>query len=562
MKRTVCMSAVLAFAALTSVMRAAPIHAATTPSAATAGSLPAAALHPAGAPTNGQYPLGLTPTPSLQPPPKQTISSASLPASVDLSQFDPPVGNQNGVNSCSAWALTNLLGWYARRDGYYPGSDAAGTGGFAPMYTYAQIVNGSNSPTTLGSNLNILQSQGVDTKSDYFQGNSNYKNLPTASETTNAVQYRISASYDYGNPGPLFGYLQPYVEADLATGTPVVIAIPVYQNLPGFRGSYYSGPSGNYLGNHAVMAVKYDSNGLWIENQWGTGWGVNGYTELSWSFVNTYGFEYVTVRPDPVMLRGQDLPGDYRYTYVLGSNGNLWREAGNANNRTQVDGNVAAFQPAVYPMVYVLSNDGTLWRENGNYTNRSAVDGSVHRFQALDATRVFVLGNDGNLWLENGDWTNRTLVDGNVSAFQALSTGIVFVKGTNGKLWLEEPNSSHRSLIDSNVEAFQAMNTSTIYVLGLNGNLWREYGNYTNRSQVDSNVEAFQATDSTNVYVEGTDGKLWNESGSYTNRTFVDGKVAEFQGLSTISVLVLGTDGTLWQEDPNQNNRYWVDATV
>jgi hypothetical protein len=50
-------------------------------------------------------------------------------------------------------------------------------------------------------------------------------------------------------------------------------------------------------GYHGVFAVKYDANGLWIQNSWGTDWGLHGYAELSWAFVNGYVEQAVTMVP-------------------------------------------------------------------------------------------------------------------------------------------------------------------------------------------------------------------------------------------------------------------------
>jgi hypothetical protein len=44
-------------------------------------------------------------------------------------------------------------------------------------------------------------------------------------------------------------------------------------------------------GYHAVFASKYDAQGVWIENSWGSDWGDNGWAELSWDFVNNYSTE-------------------------------------------------------------------------------------------------------------------------------------------------------------------------------------------------------------------------------------------------------------------------------
>src|SRR5579883_1720069 len=58
-------------------------------------------------------------------------------------------------------------------------------------------------------------------------------------------------------------------------------------------------------GGHAVFATKYDANGLWIENSWGTSWGLNGWGELSWSFVNQYVTAAATMSP---LMPGGNVP--------------------------------------------------------------------------------------------------------------------------------------------------------------------------------------------------------------------------------------------------------------
>jgi hypothetical protein len=568
--------AVLSMVVLGAVMKAEQADAASTSSGASGsaaasaatgtGQLPISALQRQGMPSSGQYGLGAMPNRTLASVPQVTPDTLGfLPPSVDLSQFDPAVGNQGGVNSCTAWATGYYLhGWYAKRDGYYPGSDAAGTGSFAPMYTYSQLVAGQNTGTTIGANLNIQFQQGIDARANYSQGDYNYTSLPSRVEAINAAQDRLFGYNDVNTPGFLAGGLQNWIESSIAAGNPVVIGFPVYSTFKALNSSnyFYGSASGNYLGNHVAFAPKYDGNGLWIENSWGTGWGHNGYAELSWSFVDFFAFEAASILPVPMKTRFQGIPWDRRHVYVLGSNGNLWREAGNASSRTLVDGNVAQFQALDSTTVYVLGTDGKLWREIGSSSNRSQVDGNVLRFQALDSTTVYVLGTDGKLWRETGSSSNRTQVDASVAEFQALNGTTVYVRGTDGKLWRETGSSSNRSLVDSSVEQFQALDSTTVYVLGLDGKLWRETGNASNRSQVDASVEQFQALDGTTAYVLGADGKLWRETGSSSSRTQVDANVAEFQGLDATDVYVLGTDGNLWLEQGDWTNRSLVDSSV
>ncbi len=229
-----------------------------------------------------------------------TAGGATPPASVDLSQYAPPIGGQGGVNSCMAW-VTNyyLRGYYARRDGYYPAGGNPATGSFQPMYTYAQIVNGQNVGTSLNSNLDLIQSQGTDARGDYAQGDFDYTDKPTAGETSNAAQYKIAGWSDL----PTGGSLQQAIETALSNGNPVGLGVAVYSNFYGANSSSYyvdTPPSGmTYFGGHGVTAFKYDANGVWVANQWGAGWGLNGWVELSWAFINNSSdtWQAVTMTP-------------------------------------------------------------------------------------------------------------------------------------------------------------------------------------------------------------------------------------------------------------------------
>jgi hypothetical protein len=162
------------------------------------------------------------------------------------------------------------------------------------MYTYTQIVKGSNVATSFADHYRIQQQQGIDSRSDYSQGDYDYTSQPTNGEHANAARAMISSYSDVGGPN-----LQQWIENTIASGNPVAIGINVYDNFfnVGSSNYYYSSVSGRYDGNHAVFAAKYDASGLWIENSWGTGWGLNGYAELSWSFVNQYAFEATSIVP-------------------------------------------------------------------------------------------------------------------------------------------------------------------------------------------------------------------------------------------------------------------------
>ena len=92
-------------------------------------------------------------------------------------------------------------------------------------------------------------------------------------------------------------------------------------------------------------------------------------------------------------------------------------------------GRQTAFQAVDAAIVYVLGANGNLWREFGTYNNtqhpRALVDTNVRAFQALDSETVYVLGVNGNLWREFETYNNpqhpRVLVDSNVAVPDAAT---------------------------------------------------------------------------------------------------------------------------------------------
>jgi hypothetical protein len=102
---------------------------------------------PGATPTVQASDASLPPTgfvPDWQAPPAPEATSYGPPtATVDLSANNPPVANQLFNGPCTSWVTDYYLrGWYAKRDGYYPRDPGFPYAGFAPMYTYAQIVHG------------------------------------------------------------------------------------------------------------------------------------------------------------------------------------------------------------------------------------------------------------------------------------------------------------------------------------------------------------------------------------------------------------------------------------
>ncbi len=245
------------------------------------------------------YGLGLivkkSATPSARTVSSLKLTAESLPPSVDLTADAMPVGNQGQVGSCAAWATDyGALGYWENKQGIAGGA-------LEPMYTYSQVTGGQDDGSTIEGNLQIDEQQGIDTQSDYWQGNFDYRDQPTAAEKANAANWKLTGYTDLAVVTSASSTTtQDSIEAALVAGDPVVIGIPVYTNfeeLTSANNGYYAGASGSLLGGHAIVALGYDSTGLRIENSWTTSWGDSGFATLSWAFVNKDVDDAVSVGP-------------------------------------------------------------------------------------------------------------------------------------------------------------------------------------------------------------------------------------------------------------------------
>ncbi len=223
----------------------------------------------------------------IVPPPQQTFSS-----SINISKWAPPVGDQGQVGSCDAWAIDHsLFAWYANYNGYND-TGVKGAGMMAPMYTYAQISKGQDNGSTPAENFSIAESQGIDTEGDYYQGDYDFTDQPTAAERSNAAQYKITSYYNIFDGLQTGNTAQVLLEQQLASGFPAVITLPVYPEFDNANSSnsLVGTPTAGQTsrGYHEITAFGYNTQGLLVENQWGTYWGNNGWATLSWAFVNQY----------------------------------------------------------------------------------------------------------------------------------------------------------------------------------------------------------------------------------------------------------------------------------
>jgi hypothetical protein len=220
-----------------------------------------------------------------------TTKTGTLPASVDLTAYMPPVGNQGTVGTCVCWAT----GYYARsiteavtknlskQEMANPATQTS------PKDLWEAIAKAEKMANCEGTNatyaLSVLQSRGSATLDVAPYGALNCDGAPSSAAAADARNHKIR----------YFRTVDRSITAikrQLANKIPVIFAAIVGDPFQTYRGGVinYSVQSGK-VGGHAMTVVGYDDarSAFKIVNSWGTGWGEQGFGWVEYNtFVNTF----------------------------------------------------------------------------------------------------------------------------------------------------------------------------------------------------------------------------------------------------------------------------------
>ncbi len=215
---------------------------------------------------------------------------ANLPASFDLSNFLPEVGDQGRLGSCTAWATT----YYGRSLLFNYGESSSRTQEvqLSPSYIYNQITQGQCKGTSISQSLQLLVDQGA-SELEIFPYQSSGCNLqPTTAQRTNASNFKM------GDFKFLSGEnLVAEVKTVLTQGNPVVVAMgldPEFGRKDSFGLSAYRPhqvQKEKIFGAHAMLVVGYSNqyNAFKLVNSWGEGWGDDGFVWVDYAaFENVF----------------------------------------------------------------------------------------------------------------------------------------------------------------------------------------------------------------------------------------------------------------------------------
>lgn len=248
-------------------------------------SVQAKTLHPLGLNTLHENIKGIQKAPELTGKYK---SNESLPSSVDLTSQFPSVKNQGSLGSCVTFATTYAKTYEENKKRSWGVNILAHY--FSPSYIYDQI-HADYSADGGGSNFSdaftLLENQGDTSIVDMpYDGESyGYLKNPTRKQRLDASKYK-AISWEELNNGD-YNEMKQY----LASGTPVVIGIPVYSDFDNLSPSnpIYDVVSGTSRGGHALCIIGYDDSkqAVKIINSWGTDWGLKGYGWISYNLLKS-----------------------------------------------------------------------------------------------------------------------------------------------------------------------------------------------------------------------------------------------------------------------------------
>jgi len=225
----------------------------------------------------------------------------AVPASVDLSEWCPPVENQGTLGSCTANAGVGLVEYFEER-AFGKHLDASRL--FLYKVTRNLLHWTGDTGAFLRSTMEAMVLFGVPPEEYYPYKIADFEVEPSAFLYAFADNYKTIQYYRMDPPGTAKPALLQMIKKFLSAGLPSMFGFTVYNSLnqAAKTGKIpYPLPSDKVAGGHAVVAVGYDNKitttntnsggkqtkgALLIRNSWGPLWGgMGGYLWLPYEYV-------------------------------------------------------------------------------------------------------------------------------------------------------------------------------------------------------------------------------------------------------------------------------------
>lgn len=215
-----------------------------------------------------------------------------LPEVIDLRSGCSPVEDQLSLGACTAHALVGALEYLELKAGQ-PLTNLSRLFLYYQERAFEGDVN-EDGGAQLRDGVKVLNQSGVCSESDWPYETVWFKNKPTQNAYTDALNHRITSYHRL---------LSHYDRLDcLASGFPFVFGFTVFSSFESEEvaktGIVPMPVHGEEeLGGHAVLAVGYDqiTKQFLVRNSWGPGWGLSGYFEMPFEYLEMYSDDFWVV---------------------------------------------------------------------------------------------------------------------------------------------------------------------------------------------------------------------------------------------------------------------------
>ena len=191
------------------------------------------------------------------------MNTLSLPETLDLRPFLPPIRDQGKQGSCVAQAGACLKEWQERKEIGY-------TKQLSPQFIYNLRLDQHEEGMYFYDLMNILAKYGVCQEGLFPYGT--VGKIP-ALAFEDALNFKIKTSARIPKGADI-----SVVKSALTLNGPCVISFTVYNFSSRF---WIQRPGDIPKGGHAVAIVGYTADSFILRNSWGSDWGDRGYTYFS-----------------------------------------------------------------------------------------------------------------------------------------------------------------------------------------------------------------------------------------------------------------------------------------